>query len=146
MTEVTYCLSEETKLLEQAITYSKSQSSQIKTEVGTPFSVTAPNPSSIVLQHLKDRFKRVHERRIHAWGPRLFRGSDGHLSTQAPTPSLHSIVCRAVWSELVEHCRLQGGDSHYRDHGKLLSEVQSEPPRRLSRLAQSLSCLSWSGP
>ncbi|KAG1677465.1 hypothetical protein FOA52_001921 [Chlamydomonas sp. UWO 241] len=74
-------------------------------------------PTALEVERAVARFAAQHERRVADHGPRQYRQPDGSLSAGRPPASPYTLASRAVWRDLVSHCRTSGGDAHYARSG-----------------------------
>lgn len=52
-------------------------------------------------------------RREQEYGERQYRWSDGTLRSAKPPRNPYAVSSRKSWSDLVQHCREQGGDGEF---------------------------------
>ncbi|KAG1665436.1 hypothetical protein FOA52_005778 [Chlamydomonas sp. UWO 241] len=74
-------------------------------------------PTALEVERAVARFAAQHERRVIDHGPRQYQQPDGSLSAGCPPASPYTLASRAVWRDLVSHCRTSGGDAHYARSG-----------------------------
>jgi len=61
-------------------------------------------PAAAANSALLARLARLHERRLAAHGPRLYRHADGALRPERPQRNPLAVAARKAWAPVVEHC------------------------------------------